>query len=120
MSEKRTVNVDIDINTMEATAKDLNWSVRNNTQVQGYGRRMYDGVYPLVIAEPGRSLSIGFRTNDQGKVEATYDDMAQRSFNKIMPYYKEKLTTQSGYKKGFRVHNKIDSKDKITLYLKRW
>jgi len=53
-------------------------------------------------------------------VEATYDDMAQRSFNKIMPYYKEKLTTQSGYKKGFRVHNKIDSKDKITLYLKRW
>lgn len=123
MSETRKVKLEVELGTMERTARSLGWDVWKNAPMSVVSSGMLPktkGNMDLIIQRKGE-YAIGFKTNEEGKVEAVFDDWkgyAQRSLSSIMPEYKAMAYTEASTAAGFGVE-RTKVGEEIVLKLRR-
>lgn len=115
MSEVRKEIVDIDLDIMEETARELGFSISYDAPVINFGRTMEEKA-DLVIST--RNCQIGFK-NQNGDINRIYDSDHKTILNNLMARYKERLIVKRVSRIGWRVKYRNETDRQVILQLVR-
>jgi len=119
VSISRKVELNIDLQEIEATARDLGLDIQYNKPVKGYGSNIVENADLLIGQKKGNSYMIGFK-KEGDKIVMAYDDSFTKSlFSQLMPAYYERVIQNKLRGRGFKVDRRSETSQAITIYLKR-